>query len=66
MFKVYVLTEKQLEDNGYPFVYKKSESTELLACLPKPISQQNSNINKYSTQNHTSAKFDSACKLIAL
>ena len=65
MFKVYVLTEKQLEENGYPFVYKKSESSEFLVYLPKPISQQcQTAVSKYSIQNHTitNAKYNSSCK----
>ena len=65
MFKVYILTEKQLEDNGYPFIYKKSDSLDLMAYLPKPISQQASIQNKYSIHKHmiTTAKYNSSSEI---
>ncbi len=62
--KNYVLTESQLDANGYPNVFKKNLNDELLTYLPKPVSQQTS-ISKYSIQNHTitNAKYNSSCML---
>jgi hypothetical protein len=64
MLRAYILTEKQLDDNGYPSVYKKCENNEVLAYLPKSTSQQQTAVSKYSIQNHTitSAKYNSSCK----
>lgn len=66
MFKVYVLNEKQLEENGYPLVYNNipndNDDDVLLAYIPKSTtlaatttavgtSRNTSTTNKYSITN---------------